>query len=218
LQARLHEKEDAAFLQFLGNDAGISQENELMMEESRLVRRAQAGDRMAFALLLRPYIRLSYHVALRITGNQEDAEDASQQTLLKAFTRIKQFNGDSQFSTWLTRIAINEALMKLRKRRSEEAHLLHPSGTEQDSDPLDAVPASDDVQPEKMYLKRESQLMVRELIRELPHMSQAVVWLLGIQERKIKEAAEILDLSESAVKSRFMRARQQLRQTLAHQA
>jgi hypothetical protein len=79
-----------------------------LTEESLLVQRAQAGDRKAFSRLIRPYIRLSYHVALRITGNREDAEDASQQSLLKVCTRIHQFQGEAQFSTWLTRIAINE--------------------------------------------------------------------------------------------------------------
>jgi len=183
--------------------------------ESLLVERAQAGDEKAFSLLLRPYINLSYHVALRITGNREDAEDASQQSLLKAYTHINQFQGESQFSTWLTRIAINEALMKLRKRRSEKAWLSPLVESEEEQNPVDLLAASDDMHPETLYLKWENQRRVHRAIDGLRGMSRAVVWLLVMQERKIKETARLLQLSESAVKSRIMRARQQLRESLA---
>jgi RNA polymerase sigma-70 factor (ECF subfamily) len=187
------------------------------IEESALVQRAQAGDAKAFSLLLRPYLRLSYHVALRITGNREDAEDASQQSLLKAYTHINQFQGESQFSTWLTRIAMNEALMKLRKRRSEENHLSHHVCFEDEPDPVELLPAGEEMHPEALFLKSESQRLVRKSIEGLRSASRAVVWLLAMQERKIKEVAAILGLSESAVKSRFMRARQHLRENLADQ-
>lgn len=187
------------------------------IDESVLVEQAQAGDEKAFSLLLRPYLRLSYHVALRITGNREDAEDASQQSLLKAYTHINQFQGDSQFSTWLTRIAINEALMKLRKRRSEEAYMSRHVSFEDEPNPIDLLPAGEDMHPEALFLKWENQCIVRKSIEGLRSASRAVVWLLAMQERKIKEAAAILGLSESAVKSRFMRARQQLRESLADQ-
>jgi RNA polymerase sigma-70 factor (ECF subfamily) len=201
----------------LPNDMEDSQDpydNDLV-DEAILVKRAQSGDRMAFSLLLRPYIRLSYHVALRITGNREDAEDASQQSLLKAYTRINQFQGESQFSTWLTRIAINEALMKLRKRRSEKAWMTPMPDSESEINPIEMLPASDDLHPEALYMKWERARIVRKSIEGLRGVSRAVVWMLEMQERKIKETAELLDLSESAVKSRIMRARQQLRETLA---
>jgi RNA polymerase sigma-70 factor, ECF subfamily len=185
--------------------------------ESVLVRRAQAGDEKAFSLLLQPYLRMPYHVALRITGNREDAEDASQQSLLKAYMHINQFQGDSQFSTWLTRISINEALMKLRKRRSEEAYMSHHIGLEDEPDPIEALPAGDEMHPEVLFLKWENQCIVRKSIEGLRSASRAVVWLLAMQERKIKETAAILGLSESAAKSRFMRARQPLREGLADQ-
>lgn len=184
-------------------------------KESNLVRRAQAGDQSAFAHLVQPYMRLAYHVALRIVGNREDAEDASQQSLLKAFVRLDQFNGDSLFSTWLTRIAINEALMKVRKRRSEDAHLLHETHAEQETSPVDMLHAGEDVHPELLYEKWEKQRLLKKAIGELQATSRAVVWMLGMQERKTRETARLLKLSESAVKSRFLRARQQLRESLA---
>jgi RNA polymerase sigma-70 factor (ECF subfamily) len=185
-------------------------------KEASLVRLAQAGDQTAFSRLVQPYMRLAYHVALRITGNREDAEDASQQSLLKAFVRLDQFNGESLFSTWLTRIAINEALMKVRKRRSEDCHLLHETNSEQESSPVDQLHAGEDFHPELLYVKWEKQRLLRDAIDSLQGTSRAVVWLLGIQERKTKEAAKLLNLSESAVKSRFLRARQQLRESLEH--
>jgi RNA polymerase sigma-70 factor (ECF subfamily) len=184
-------------------------------DEANLVRQAQAGDELAFSQLVRPYMRLTYHVALRITCNREDAEDASQQSLLKAYTRIDQFQGEAQFSTWLTRIAINEALMKVRKRRSEDCHYSHEVNADQESSPVDMLSAGEDFHPEALFLKWENQRSLREAISDLHGASRAVVWLLGIQERKTKETARILNMSESAVKSRFLRARQQLRQSLA---
>jgi RNA polymerase sigma-70 factor (ECF subfamily) len=185
------------------------------VDESVLVQRSQAGDEKAFSTLLRPYIHLPYHVALRITGNREDAEDASQQSLLKAYTHISQFQGDSQFSTWLTRIAINEALMKLRKRRSEKLWFSSMDESEEEQNPIETLPAGDDLHPEALYMKWENSRRVRRSIEGLRGITRAVVWMLVMQERKIKETARLLQLSESAVKSRIMRARQQLRESLA---
>ncbi len=198
------------------NPEGIqdSDDHELV-DESILVERAQAGDEKAFSLLLRPYTHLAYHVALRITGNREDAEDASQQSLLKAYTHIGQFQGDSQFSTWLTRIAINEALMKLRKRRSEKLWFSSMDESEEEQNPIETLPAGDDMHPEALYMKWENSRRVRRSIEGLRGITRAVVWMLVMQERKIKETARLLQLSESAVKSRIMRARQQLRESLA---
>jgi RNA polymerase sigma-70 factor (ECF subfamily) len=185
------------------------------IKDAKLVQQAQAGDPMAFSRLVQPHMRMMYHMALRITGNREDAEDSAQQSLLKAFTRLDQFNGESLFSTWLTRIAINEALMKVRKRRSEDCHLLHATHEEKESNPIEMVRAGEDDHPELLYAKWEKERLLREAIDGLQGTSRDVVWLLGMQERKTKETARMLNLSVSAVKSRFLRARQQLRQSLA---
>jgi RNA polymerase sigma-70 factor, ECF subfamily len=190
-------------------------DSQVAVDESTLVQRSQAGDEKAFSSLLRPYIHLPYHVALRITGNREDAEDASQQSLLKAYTHIGQFQGDSQFSTWLTRIAINEALMKLRKRRSEKLWFSSMDESEEEQNPIELLAAGDDMHPEALYMKWENSRRVRRSIEGLRGITRAVVWMLVMQERKIKETARLLKLSESAVKSRIMRARQQLRESLA---
>jgi RNA polymerase sigma-70 factor (ECF subfamily) len=177
-----------------------------------LVKQAQAGDETAFTRLVQPHMRKAYHVALRITRNREDAEDASQQTFLKAFANISQFNGTSRFSTWLIRIAMNEALMIIRKRRSDDSHLSYDADL---SGTIERVVATDAFQPEVLYAKRENQRVLREAIAGLRGTLQVVVSLLGLEEHQSKEAAKILNLSQSAVKTRFLRARQELRECLA---
>jgi RNA polymerase sigma-70 factor (ECF subfamily) len=186
-----------------------------LSQTQALVKQAQTGDEAAFARLVEPHMRKTFHVALRITRNREDAEDASQQTLLKAFANIKQFQGASQFSTWLTRIAMNEALMVMRKRRSEDAHLTYDSDSGQRPTAIERIRAAETVQPEVQYAKREHHEALREAIGGLRETLRVVVWMLGIEEHKSKDAAKILNLSQSAVKIRFSRARQELRECLA---
>ncbi|HXN22830.1 MAG TPA: sigma-70 family RNA polymerase sigma factor [Candidatus Dormibacteraeota bacterium] len=185
------------------------------LTSSALVKQAQGGDEAAFEDLVRPYIRKAYHVALKITRNREDAEDASQQSLLKAYSHIGQFQEDSHFSTWLIRIAINEALMVVRKRRSEDCFLSYEVDPGQESGSIGMLRSSDAFHPETLYEKGEAQRVLRQAIDGLRSTSRDVVWLLGLQERPTKEAAKILNLSQSAVKTRFLRARVQLRESLA---
>lgn len=185
------------------------------IDELELVKRAQAGDDGAFANLIRPYIRKAYHVALKITRNREDAEDASQQSLLNAYAHLHQFRGQSRFSSWLTRIAMNEALIKVRKRRSEDHYLSYENNTREELNAVEALSAGDACHPEILYSKRENHHALHEAINGLGSTSRVVVWLLGLQEWQAKEAASTLKLSQSAVKTRFSRARQQLRECLA---
>jgi RNA polymerase sigma-70 factor (ECF subfamily) len=189
----------------------------VLAEESILVDQVRDGNREAFAQLVRPQMSKAYRVALRITGNKEDAEDAIQQALLKAYAHIDQFHSKSRFSTWLLRITINEALGKLRKQRAENAHLSYGShgSSKEGADPAEMIRASDDARPEMLYVKQEKQRLLREAIDGLRGTSRAVVWLLGLEERQTKETARILNLSEAAVKARFLRARRKLRECLA---
>ncbi|HXN20664.1 MAG TPA: sigma-70 family RNA polymerase sigma factor [Candidatus Binatus sp.] len=184
-------------------------------DELHLVKRAQSGDKSAFGSLIQPYIRKAYHVALKITRNREDAEDASQQSLLNAYAHIHQFRGQSRFSSWLMRIAMNEALIKVRKRRSEDHYLTYENSNGDEPSPVQMLSAGDAYHPEKLYSKAEDQRALREAINGLGSGSRVVVWLLGMQEWQAKEAATVLKLSQSAVKTRFSRARQQLRECLA---
>jgi RNA polymerase sigma-70 factor, ECF subfamily len=185
------------------------------VDELELVKRAQAGDDTAFASLIQPYIRKAYHVALKITRNREDAEDASQQSLLNAYAHIHQFRGQSRFSSWLTRIAMNEALIKVRKRRSEDHYLSYENNTGHELNVVETLSAGDASHPEILYSKRENNRALHQAIESLGNTSRVVVRLLGLQEWQAKEAAATLKLSQSAVKTRFSRARQQLRECLA---
>jgi RNA polymerase sigma-70 factor (ECF subfamily) len=196
-------------------DAPENSRDARALEALDLVKQAQAGDEAAFARLVQPHMRKTFHVALKITRNREDAEDASQQTLLKAFANIRQFQGASQFSTWLTRIAMNEALMVMRKRRSEDSHLTYDSDSGERPTAIERICAAETVQPEVLYAKREHHEALREAIGSLRGTLRVVVWMLGIEEHKSKDAAKILNLSQSAVKIRFSRARQELRECLA---
>lgn len=189
-------------------------DQDLRADPSVLVARAQTGDQLAFASLVQPHMRKIYHVALRITRNREDAEDASQQTFLKAFANVGQFHGASQFSTWLTRIAMNEALMTIRKRRSEDSHLCYDANQSGESTFLQDLCAGDSAQPEVLYVESENRRRLREAIGSLRGTLRVVVCLLGLEEHQSKDAAKILNLSQSAVKTRFLRARQELRECL----
>jgi RNA polymerase sigma-70 factor (ECF subfamily) len=189
--------------------------NSIPDDELQLVRRAQSGDKNAFATLIQPYVRKAYHVALKITRNREDAEDASQQGLLNAYAHIHQFRGQSRFSSWLMRIAMNEALIKVRKRRSEDHYLSYDNGSGDEPSPVQMLSAGDAYHPEKLYSTAEDHRALREAIDGLGSGARVVVWLLGMQEWQAKEAASVLKLSQSAVKTRFSRARQQLRECLA---
>ena len=164
-----------------------------------------------------PHIRKTYHVALRITRNREIAEDASQQSLINAFSHMDQFRGQARFSSWLLRIAINEALIKVRKRRSEDRHLFYEPDSEEGANPADSLRAGDASHPEVIYSAAENQRVLHQAIDGLGKTTRAVVCLLGLQERQAKEAAGILNLSQSAVKTRFSRARRQMRESIARQ-
>jgi RNA polymerase sigma-70 factor, ECF subfamily len=183
-------------------------------EESQLIERAKTGDEAAFSHLVFPYLRRIYFVALKITRNREDAEDSSQQTFLKALAHIDQFRGGSQFSTWLTRIAMNEALMVRRKRRSEEERFTYELDVDKSAPPETSMQTVDCRHPEAVFAANEKQRVLRDAIENLGVKLRLSVYLLGLEERKCRDAAATLNVSQAALKTRFMRARLELRETL----
>lgn len=182
--------------------------------EADLVAQARDGKEEAFADLVKPYLPKIYRVAFRIAGNREDAEDISQQALLKAFTHIGQFHGEARFSTWVTRITINEGLMKMRERRNEETHFCEEVVREEGPAAIDKLRAGESYHPDNMFWKRERKRALRKAINGLRSTSRAVVWMLGLEEKRSKEVAHRLNMSEAAVKAQFMRARYRLRECL----
>ncbi len=182
--------------------------------ETTLVAEARAGNAAAFAALVGQYDRNVYRVALNITGNREDAEDAMQEAFLKAFANLARFQGGSRFYTWLTRITVNESLMKLRKRRTgREISLDEPiEGDDQSFMPRDIEDWGDD--PAERYSKTELAAILDSAIQELEPGFRAVFVLRDVEHLSTAETAEMLGLSVPAVKSRLLRARLRLRERL----
>jgi RNA polymerase sigma-70 factor, ECF subfamily len=181
--------------------------------ELALVTAAQAGDVSAFEQLVRMYDRNIFRLAQHITQNREDAEDVVQEAFLKAFTNLKNFQGNSKFYTWLVRIAVNEALMKLRKRRTGKMVSLDEDiETGEDSVPREIADWSPN--PEQLYTQSELNDILGKTIQGLPSSFRTVFVLRDVEGLSTEETAEALGLSVPAVKSRLLRARLQLRDRL----
>lgn len=185
-------------------------------DEADLVAKAKAGDADAFTDLVNQYDRRVFRMAKQITQNDEDAEDVLQETFLKAYSHLEDFQGNSKFYTWLVRIAVNEALMKLRKRRSDKTVPLDdPIDTGEDVVAREVAVWEDN--PEQRYSREEMANILDEAVQSLKPAYRTVFVLRDIEEMSIEETAEALDLSISAVKSRLLRARLQLREKLTRQ-
>jgi len=181
-------------------------------DEAELVAAAKAGDANGFNELVRRYERKIFRLAQNITQNREDAEDVMQEAFLKAYTHLANFQGDSRFYTWLVRIAVNEALMKLRKRRGKEVSLDEP--VETDDDLLPREIADWGPSPDQRYERAELNSILSEAIEKLEPDFRLVFVLRDIEELSTEETAKLLGLSVPAVKSRLLRARLRMRQKL----
>ncbi len=182
-------------------------------DEAQLVTAAKAGDAASFSELVARYERKIFRLAQNITQNREDAEDVMQEAFLKAYTHLDGFQGDSRFYTWLVRIAVNEALMKLRKRRGgKEVSLDEPVETEEDFVPREI--ADWGPSPHQRYEQSQMNSILSEAIEKLEPDFRVVFLLRDVEELSTEETAKLLGLSVPAVKSRLLRARLRLRQKL----
>jgi RNA polymerase sigma-70 factor, ECF subfamily len=182
-------------------------------DEMALVRRAKRGDDQAFEELVRRYDRNVFRIAQHITQNREDAEDVVQEAFLKAYGNLAKFQEQSKFYTWLVRIAVNEALMKLRRRKPERTVSLDEDvKTEDDSLPREVADWSPN--PEQMFNQAELRDILTRTIQGLPAGFRTVFVLRDVEGLSTEETAQALDLSVPAVKSRLLRARLQLRERL----
>jgi RNA polymerase sigma-70 factor, ECF subfamily len=187
---------------------------EPVSDELALVQAAKGGDVGAFEELVKRYDRNVFRIAQHITQNREDAEDVVQDAFLKAYQNLAQFQGQSKFYTWLVRIAVNEALMRLRRRRPERMVSLDEDvKTEDDSVPREVADWSPN--PEQLYSQSELHDILTKTIQGLPPSFRTVFVLRDVEGLSTEEAAEALDLSIPAVKSRLLRARLQLRERLS---
>ncbi len=191
-----------------------TKENEPISDELMLVRAAKNGDMGAFEELVKRYDRNVFRIAQHITQNREDAEDVVQDAFLKAYGNLNQFQEQSKFYTWLVRIAVNEALMKLRRRRPERTVSLDEDvKTEDDSIPREVADWSPN--PEQQYKQAELKQILTKTINGLPPSFRTVFVLRDVEGLSTEETAEALNLSIPAVKSRLLRARLQLRERLS---
>jgi RNA polymerase sigma-70 factor (ECF subfamily) len=183
-----------------------------VFDETPLVERAKSGDAAAFSELVNRYERKIFRLAKHITQNDEDAEDVLQETFLKAYSHLDTFQGQSKFYTWIVRIAVNEALMKLRKRKSSKTVSLdEPTDTGEETI-VREIAVWDD--PEQKYSRDELREILDKAVESLKPAFRTVFVLRDIEELSTEETASALDISIPAVKSRLLRARLQLREKL----
>jgi RNA polymerase sigma-70 factor (ECF subfamily) len=181
-------------------------------DESVLVARAKDGDSDAFTELVKRYERRIFRLAKHITQNEEDAEDVLQDAFLKAYQHIGGFQEQSKFYTWLVRIAVNEALMKLRKRKSGKIYSLDEAVDTGEETVTREIAVWDN--PEQRYSQEELRAILQQAIDGLAPIFRTVFVLRDVEELSTEETASTLGISVPAVKSRLLRARLQLRDKL----
>ena len=181
-------------------------------DEHQLVAAAKSGDVKAFEELVNRYERKIFRLTMNITRNREDAEDAMQDAFLKSYSHLKSFQGDSRFYTWLVRIAANEALMRLRKRRPNQFSLDEPIEGDEDLMPRELQDWGPG--PEQRFAQTEMRQILSGVIDELEPEYRTVFVLRDIEELSTEETADAVGISVPAVKSRLLRARLKLREKL----
>jgi len=180
--------------------------------EQSLVEAAKGGHSTAFGALCERYTQQLLRAAHRITRNREDSEDAVQDALLRAFVHLRDFDGRSSFSTWLTRIAINSALMILRKKRTS----LETATVGADDFGMDGLiheVADHAPNPERQYARSEEQRILKKAIRNLRPSLREVVEVQQLQERSMRETARAMCISVAAAKGRLFHAKSALRKS-----
>lgn len=186
----------------------------MLTNDVRLVTAARKGNQDAFTSLIRKHRQPAFLLALKLIRDPEDAHEVVQESLLKAYLHLDQFKGDARFSTWLGRITLNEALMRIRRRPAGEEIPLE----EVDTSPLPRWPSfkmpGDEMDPERTFRREEFHRVVRGAVEKLPAGYRQVVVLRHLQECSTRETAEILGLTVTAVKTRLRRARQELHRKL----
>lgn len=176
--------------------------------DEHVVQRVLAGDTGAFEVIMRRYNQLLYRVSMSILRNDAEAEDVMQDTYVRAFEHLSQFEGRSKFSTWLTRIAVHESLARHRRGKRMDP-LDDLAGTE---GAINVTSSSYD--PEKETSVRELRRFLEEALLALPESYRTVIMLRDVQEMTTAEAAEVLDVTEENLKMRLHRARAALREQL----
>ena len=182
--------------------------NHTAPDEATLVRKAMAGEEGALEVLFAQHSRALFQTALRLLGNPEDAEDALQEAMLSAYRNLPRFEGRSQFSTWMTRIVINAALMRRRSKRAHPALSLDDSS--ENKTPIAERFADGHPSPEQLYASAELSARVKENLQTLSPLLRNAFELRELEGLTADEAAKALGVSRNTLKARLWRARQQL--------
>jgi RNA polymerase sigma-70 factor (ECF subfamily) len=184
-------------------------------EEYAFLVAAKRGDSAAFEILCKQSANTVFHMARRMMRNNEDAEDVVQESFQQAFIHLKSFNGNSRFSTWLSRIAINAALMKLRKKhRLWDVSLDESAETEESYSRIEVDDQGPN--PEQLYVQKERERILSQAMNELTPGMRKAIELRELDERSTEETARIMGISVSAVKARVFHGRRKLRERLNH--
>lgn len=183
--------------------------------EAECIRRIQAGEKHVFHDLIRPCERAIYFLLLSLLGNEADAEDAAQETVIKVYRNLHLFRGESQFRTWVLSIARNEGLGRLRKTANRREDSLDAEIDEQTGDYTPAILTSWREVPSEALERKELSELLRKAIGELPEIYRNVILLRDIEEMDVRETAAVLGIREGAVKVRLHRARAFLQRNLA---
>jgi len=190
-------------------------QSQLRDNEAELIRSVCDGEREAFYELVHPYERMVYATAISVVKNPADAEEVAQEAVLKAFSNLATFRAESKFSTWLLQITYNEARMKLRKVRSHLYEAIDDSQPSEDADYWPKDFADWRPIPSELFERDEVRRAIQNATNSLSRTYREVFVLRDVQNLSTKETATILGISEGAVKIRLLRARLQMRDTLA---
>jgi RNA polymerase sigma-70 factor (ECF subfamily) len=186
----------------------------MLTNDVRLVKAARKGNQDAFASLVRKHRQPAYLLALKFIRNPEDAHEVVQESLLKAYLHLDQYQGDARFSTWLGRITLNEALMRIRRRPArEEISLDETPSPSASASPSSALRDTQE-DPERAFRRSEYHQIIRGAVAKLAPGYRQVVVLRHLEECSTRETAEILGLTVTAVKTRLRRARVELHRRL----
>lgn len=183
--------------------------------ESRIVKRAQKGDRLAFAELVELYKDKLYNLGYRMMGNPTEAEDVAQETFLRAYANLSTYNASHKFSTWIYRIATNLCIDRMRKKKADfslDAEL--DNGGEEGGSTLYGRIAAPDRSPEEDVVRLETQEEVQRAIEALPENYRSAVILKYLHDLSLQEIADILEVPVTTVKTRIHRGREALRAVL----
>jgi RNA polymerase sigma-70 factor (ECF subfamily) len=185
------------------------------LTDLELVARVRAGDRQAMEPLMRRHNRSLYRTARAILRDDTEAEDAVQDAYIQAFRNLEAFRGESAFSTWIVRIAANEALMRRRRnvRRSEVIPINHENGELL----MDEIAQDDSAGPEQQASGAQLRRLLEQRIDALPDLYRAVFVMRAVEEMSVEETAAALDLPAATVRTRFFRARALMRNSIEHE-